>query len=103
MKKLQFTIIRIFALSALFVIGVFGNTVSFDTSFNGTGYSILEAVPSPLKAYTTSSAVQPDGKIVFGGYTVNNGQSESFIVMRMNADGSLDTSFGNGGTNDHDD
>ena len=98
MKKLQFTIIRIFALSCLFVIGVSGNTVSLDTSFNGTGYSIIQAVPSPLKAYITSSAVQPDGKIVFGGYTVNNGQPESFIVMRMNADGSPDTSFGNGGT-----
>jgi len=38
-------------------------------------------------------ALQPDGKIVVGGYTLGNG---IFAIARYNADGTLDTSF-NGG------
>ena len=41
-------------------------------------------------------AVQPDGKILWGsGAAV--GVTTDFIVFRTNPDGSLDTSFGNGG------
>jgi uncharacterized delta-60 repeat protein len=40
--------------------------------------------------------LQPDGKIVVGGFSVVNGRN--FALARYNADGSLDTSFGAGGT-----
>src|SRR5690606_35528070 len=40
----------------------------------------------------TAVAMQADGKIVAAGYHDN-----IFSVARLNADGSLDTSFGNGG------
>ena len=44
-------------------------------------------------------AIQPDGKIVVGGYATNSSQS-NFAVVRYNPDGSLDTSFsGNGKVN----
>ena len=58
---------------------------SLDTSFvanttNGTNYA-------------TSFAIQPDGKIVVGGYfTSINGTTRNSIA-RLNADGSLDSSF----------
>ena len=39
---------------------------------------------------------QPDGKLVVVGYT-NNGVNNDFAVVRYNADGSLDGTFGTGG------
>lgn len=41
-------------------------------------------------------AVQPDGKIVVGGYAYN-GSNDDFALVRYLADGSLDASFGSGG------
>lgn len=40
--------------------------------------------------------VQPDGKLLVAGYAFGPGNSE-FLVMRLNADGSPDSSFGSGG------
>lgn len=43
-------------------------------------------------------AVQPDGKIVVAGFaTAASGVDSDFALARYNSDGSLDTSFGNGG------
>ncbi len=41
-------------------------------------------------------AVQPDGKILLGGYTWAGGTGD-FVVVRLNSDGSYDSSFGNNG------
>lgn len=97
MKNLPIIITRLLVLSALFVIGASGNTVSLDTTFNGTGYSIYPAVPSPGESIADSMALQPDGKIVIGGHTVVNQSPDQFVVMRLNSDGTLDNSFGTGG------
>jgi len=43
-----------------------------------------------------SAALQPDGKVVFAGYS-SGGINLDFALVRYNADGSLDDSFGNGG------
>ena len=43
-------------------------------------------------------AVQPDGKIVAVGYASSSAGSSDFAVARYNADGSLDTAFGDAGT-----
>lgn len=40
--------------------------------------------------------VQPDGRIVVAGYT-SAGAGEEFAIARYNSDGSLDTTFGEGG------
>uniref|UniRef100_UPI00262434A2 DUF4347 domain-containing protein n=1 Tax=Zoogloea sp. TaxID=49181 RepID=UPI00262434A2 len=45
------------------------------------------------RAYAT--VVQPDGKIVVAGYT-HNGSNLDFVLVRYNADGTLDTGFGGG-------
>src|SRR4030095_12640181 len=46
----------------------------------------------------TSVALQPDGKIIAGGYAVVPvNQFANFAVVRYNSDGSLDLSFGTGG------
>ncbi|HZH72774.1 MAG TPA: hypothetical protein VFD91_09805, partial [Mariniphaga sp.] len=62
---------------------------SLDTSFN-VGSSFND------KVYTVVS--QPDGKIVVGGnFTQFNGQTQNRI-SRLNPDGSLDSTFNQGGT-----
>lgn len=57
---------------------------SLDTSFNiGTGFNYG----------VTSITLQPDGKILVGGYlTTFNGATQNRLV-RLNSDGTLDTSF----------
>jgi uncharacterized delta-60 repeat protein len=63
---------------------------SVDTSFLNTGTGANNTV--------FAIAVQPDGKILIGGFfTSYNGTTRNSIA-RLNADGSLDTSFLNTGT-----
>ena len=97
MKKLQISIVQLFILAALFVTGAVANTVSFDTSFNGTGYSIQDAAAPPANSLGNSMALQPDGKILIAGFTTLNNFTDKAAVMRLNSDGSLDPSFGTGG------
>ncbi|MBE7171729.1 MAG: T9SS type A sorting domain-containing protein [Williamsia sp.] len=56
----------------------------------------------PDGAFTSeAAALQPDGKIVLAGYYYqpngNPQQSQQFSLLRYNANGTLDTSFGKGG------
>jgi uncharacterized delta-60 repeat protein len=47
-----------------------------------------------------SAVLQPDGKIIIAGSTFPSNSTISFadfVVVRLNADGSLDSTFGNGG------
>src|SRR5215204_894512 len=97
MKKLHFIIIRLLVLSALFVTSAFANTVTLDTSFNGTGYSVQTIVPNPNYSLGYSFAIQSDGKIVLAGDIVRSNQQDEFGLMRLNADGTLDQTFGTGG------
>ncbi|MFN6440948.1 MAG: DUF4347 domain-containing protein [Nostoc sp. DedSLP01] len=70
---------------------------SLDTTF-GTGGKVVTNFEGKNE-WIKSVAVQSDGKIIVGGYlnpndgTLNN----DFLLIRYNSDGSLDTSFGNGG------
>jgi uncharacterized delta-60 repeat protein len=72
---------------------------SLDTSF-GTGGKVTTDFSSqsdnPLYDTPYSVIVQPDGKILMTGYSGANG-SYALELVRYNADGSLDTSFGSGG------
>lgn len=47
----------------------------------------------------TCMALQPDGRIVVGGVFAPDANGADFMVARFEADGSLDTDFGNGGWN----
>jgi hypothetical protein len=61
---------------------------SFDSTFNvGTGPSNTD----PFAAAANSLALQPDGKVIFGGAFISyNGTARSSIA-RANSDGSLDS------------
>ncbi len=63
---------------------------SLDTSFNGTGIVTTDIADS--NDYALSIALQPDGKILAGGWSDNGGNND-MALLRYNHDGSLDTSF----------
>jgi len=87
-------------MAAMFLV-IFSSSIAFskpdgtlDSSFGqngivisptGNGWNIIRAI-----------AIQPDGKILAGGYafTVANSNNSDFALARFNADGSVDTSFG---------
>ncbi|MGE0538415.1 MAG: hypothetical protein AB7O68_25860 [Pirellulales bacterium] len=72
-----------------FVIARFNANGSLDTLFSGDG---KQSVSFGSFDHATSVAVQADGKIVVAGYT-GTGANLDFAVTRLNADGSLDSSF----------
>jgi uncharacterized delta-60 repeat protein len=63
----------------------FGTSGVFTTNFNGLDTTINSAV-----------AIQSDGKIVLGGI-IPMGQGQTGALLRLNTDGTLDSSFGTNG------
>jgi len=63
---------------------------SYDNSFGTSGR--VQIPFSGSESFVESMAVQPDGKIVLGGYTV--GGAKDFALARINSNGSLDSTFG---------
>lgn len=72
---------------------------SLDQTFGAGG--VVRTDISGLSDEAGGVVIQPDGKIVVGGTTVlgfNNSEADSaFALVRYNANGSLDPTFGNGG------
>src|SRR6266851_9714658 len=68
-----------------------------DTTFGApNGYVVTN--PSPVTHSAGNGVVtQPDGKIVVVGEAPNSKGYESLAVLRYNADGTLDSTFGSGG------
>lgn len=64
---------------------------ALDPSFGTAGVVISDVANQD--DYATDLALQPDGKLVVGGTT-----DQSFLLLRYNPDGSLDGTFGSGGT-----
>ncbi|MFN7627146.1 MAG: VCBS domain-containing protein, partial [Pirellula sp.] len=80
--------------SADFALIRYNANGSLDTSF-GNGGKVTTAIGvSTDQGY--SIAIQPDGKVVFAGYATI-GSTADFALVRYNADGTLDTTFGAGG------
>jgi uncharacterized delta-60 repeat protein len=68
---------------------------SLDLSF-GSGGKVLTDFHGFFDAGSVL-ALQADGKIVVGGNVVRDPSLTDFVLVRYNSDGSLDSSFGNGG------
>ena len=66
---------------------------TLDSTFNGTGMATISV---GTQAFGEAVALQPDGKILVGGRAFVKGGTED-VVARLNANGSLDTTFGNTG------
>jgi len=69
---------------------------SLDSSF-GTGGKVTTSFFG-IGAQARAMAMQPDGKIVAAGFAYSPSVGGIFALARYNADGSLDSSFGSGGT-----
>lgn len=73
----------------------YNNDGSLDTTFGTNGKMTYDLQSgSDDKAY--SIAIQSDGKIVLAGYS-DNGSDKAGSVIRINSNGSLDSSFGTAG------
>jgi len=65
---------------------------SLDSTFGSSG-KITTSLPSTPVVQMHALLIQPDGKIV----TVGDNQGTAIYLLRYNADGTADTSFGSGG------
>jgi uncharacterized delta-60 repeat protein len=73
-----------------------------DTSFGDNGRTLIlrfdEIAGAPTTERVQSIAIAPDGRIVIGGTSRRSDSSQShFAVARLDADGHLDTAFGDAG------
>jgi uncharacterized delta-60 repeat protein len=73
---------------------------AFDTTWDGDGVASFNV--STLQEDAGALAVQPDGKILIGGYTTfrnstNQLETDAFVA-RVNSNGTTDMSFGNNGS-----
>ncbi len=69
-----------------------------DTTFGISGFTNISfGNPANSSSQASAMAIQPDGKIVLVGSTFVYGNPDTFAVARLNADGSLDSTFGTGG------
>lgn len=78
----QFAVVRLTPQGAL------------DNTFGGDGKVTVDFAPlnGIDRDYANDMLLQPDGKILLSGYAAGN-----FGLVRLNADGSLDSTFGTGG------
>nr|AXL06016.1 delta-60 repeat domain-containing protein [uncultured bacterium] len=67
---------------------------TLDTSFGEDGVVTVAVAAGAGVDQAFSVAVQTDGRIVIGGYASFGASGSDFAAVRLNADGSLDTSFG---------
>ncbi|MFN0213331.1 MAG: T9SS type A sorting domain-containing protein [Saprospiraceae bacterium] len=74
-----------------FLLARYNSVGSLDGSF-GTNGKVITII-SGVEEAPRSVALQPDGKIVVGGYTGNN-QFQNFALARYTTNGQLDASFG---------
>jgi uncharacterized delta-60 repeat protein len=77
-----------------FCIARFNSDGTLDTTFGSSG-KVIQSIDSS-NDYGYSLAIQPDGKILLGGYCYN-GSDYNFCIARFSSDGTLDTSFGSSG------
>ncbi|HSI52540.1 MAG: hypothetical protein ACAH21_05745 [Ramlibacter sp.] len=68
---------------------------TLDTGFNGDGIVLTDFFSSYDIA--NAATMQPDGKILLAGFTIDAGNQRDFALARYNADGTLDTTFGGTG------
>ena len=65
-----------------------------DRSF-GTGGKVITPYPGPVyTAYGYDLAMQSSGKLIVAGTSLGSGSNENFAALRLNADGSVDSTFG---------
>ncbi len=82
-----------------FTVGRYDTQGNIDLSFATTGATAFHFTTNPSEhAAALCGAIQADGKIVIGGFVdASNSGHTQLALLRLNTDGSLDSSFGIGG------
>lgn len=98
----RYLIISIIALSlsAATTLSAFAADGDLDTTFGLGGIATYDFDGTPSNTDNDQSrdvAVQADGKIVMVGYAYLTASNSALAIMRFNADGTLDTTFGSNG------
>lgn len=68
-----------------------------DTSFGTGGWTTID-FGGNISSLAHDVGIQPNGRIVVAGLTLDTRTSYDFAIARLRKDGSLDPSFGSGGT-----
>lgn len=76
----------------------FTSSGELDTSFGLGGFQVLSAPTDQYWMYTVDFVVQPDGKILLIANGWTGGQLQVILMWRVNANGSLDNTFGTNGS-----
>lgn len=91
------TVSMFFIPSLIFASLLPGGPESLDTSFNQTGFKLVQQGSDTLQELTCV-AVQPDNKTVYAGFNYLGYSYYVGIIMRLNEDGTLDETFNSAGT-----
>jgi uncharacterized delta-60 repeat protein len=78
-----------------FLVARYNSNGTLDTTFGNGGFALVNF--SSNWDHGRDAVLQADGKIILVGIAEVNTPYDSFAVARVNPDGSLDQTFGNGG------
>jgi uncharacterized delta-60 repeat protein len=78
-----------------FLVARYNSNGTLDTTFGDDGFALVNF--SSNWDHGRDAVLQADGKIILVGIAEVNTPYDSFAVARVNPDGSLDQTFGNGG------
>ncbi len=67
-----------------------------DSTFGNSG-SVLTDLGTNVTTFTAAATLQSDSKIIVAGFIAEADSLSDLFVIRYNSDGTLDTTFGNGG------
>jgi uncharacterized delta-60 repeat protein len=82
---------------AVLVTNLYGSALSSNAVLTVLSVSTVDTNFNPqASGYVYSTVIQPDGKIVIGGWFNSLGGQSRYNIGRVNADGTLDTSFNPG-------
>ena len=68
-----------------------------DPSFGGDGVSVYPLSAVGGESQIDALGLQPDGKILLGGFGTDSNGHDAFLVARLDRNGLLDASFGDAG------
>lgn len=81
-----------------FSLARFTSSGALDTTFGTNGCLTVDANPDFPEEYVSSMTLQPDGRILLAGWTASkDGDASTAALVRLTADGVLDTGFADGG------
>jgi uncharacterized delta-60 repeat protein len=78
-----------------FAVARLNSDGTLDTGFGSAGKVLIDFNGTHDEA--SAIVIQSDGKIVIGGNTSSSASQRDFAMARLNANGSIDSSFGSNG------